>query len=343
VKRALHKPPDRADGGLLARVIGDGESPAWWGFPVASIGGCEVRIHLVTPVYVLAAVAHALWNDLGLPFVLLGLLALALAVSVHEAARGHALVRWSKLHPIDLTLWPLGAVWRFHDEESVRGEARAALVALGAIAGCVLVSAGVIIAFAPGGARLLAELFRPALAIGSLRGGSTLHTLALVAAWQMYAMSAYMLLANLVPMLPLDAALALQGRAVPGRRRSDPVAAWGLPVGAALVVVGMVTALTPIALLGVCGAVVSWFAWQSSRFAVDPAGVDRWRAALGEPAPTGAPGTNGETPQPAGPITPEEREQVERVLAKISAEGIDSLTRAERRMLHEATERLRGG
>jgi hypothetical protein len=338
VSREVHRPADRAEDedGLLTRIIGEGESPAWWGFPVANIGGCEVRIHLVTPVYILAAVAHAIWNDLGLPFVLLGLAALALVVSLHEAVRAHALVRWSKLHPIDLTLWPAGAIWRFHDEETARAEGRAALVALAAVAGCAALFAGLVVGFAPHGPQLLREFPWPSLALGSLQGGSTLHTLALVAAWQAYAMSVYLLLANAVPMLPLDCALALRARGAP-RRGPDPVAAWGLGVGALLVVVGMVTGYTPVALLGVCGAVVSWFAWQSSRFAVDPAGVDRWRAALREPEHA------SETAEGEHRITPDDREQVERVLAKISAEGINSLTRSERRLLHEATERLRGG
>lgn len=333
----VHKPADRADGRgtLLSRIIGQGESPAWWGVPIARIGGCEVRIHLVTPVYVLAVIAHAVWNDLGVPFVLLGLAALALVVLMHEGARGHALVRWSKLHPIDVTFWPLGAVWRLHDEDPARAEGRAALVALGSTAACALLFGGAVFSFAPDGPRLLSEFLRPSVALGSLQGGSTMHTLALIAAWQAYAVSVYVLLANCLPMLPLDASLALRGWQK--RRGRSDAAPWGIAVAVALVVSGMVTGITSIALLGMCGAVVCWFEWQSSRFAVDPAGVDRWRAALREPDP------DRETETHTGPITPEDREQVERVLAKISAQGINSLTRAERRLLHEATERLRGG
>lgn len=336
--REVHRPADRAegDGGPLSRIIGEGESPAWWGVPVASVGGCQIRVHLVTPVYALAAVAHALWNDLGLPFVLLGLVALALVVVVHEAARGHALVRWSKLHPVDVTIWPLGGVWRFHEEDTAPAGGRAALVGLAAVAGCMMIFGGLVVGFAPSGARLLLEFLWPALALGSLQGGGTFQTLALIGAWQAYAMSVYVLLANLLPMLPLDAALVLRARR-PARGRHDAVAAWGLGIGAALVVAGMVTGLTAMALLGMCGAVVCWFEWQSSRFAVDPAGVDRWRAALGDPD------ERHERSGPANPISAEDREQVERVLAKISAEGINSLTRSERRLLHEATERLRGG
>lgn len=324
--------PERREGrgeSFLARVIGEGESPAWWGIPVASIAGCRVRVHLVTPVYVLAALAHALWNDLGVPFVLMGLGALGAVVILHELVRGHALVRWGRLHPIDVTLWPLGAVWRFQDEHPAREEARAALTALAAVAGLCAILAGLVFAYAPEGARLLTDFFRPALALGGL-------SLAMGALWQAYAMTAYVVLANLLPMLPLDGALVLRGlaRSRPG---PDRAAAIGVATAAGLVVFGMVTKLTPIALLGMCGAVVCWFEWQSSRFRVDPAGVDRWREALHEPE------TERETRGGAGPISDEDREGVERVLAKISAEGIDSLTRAERRLLHDATERLRGG
>lgn len=320
--------------GFVARVIGEGESPAWWGIPVGRVGGCSLRVHLVAPVYALAAVAHALWNDLGAPYVLLGLAALGAAVVLHEAVRGHVLVRWSGLRPIDVTFWPLGAVWRFEHEATARGEARAATVALAA-SGVVAAAFGAgVAAVAPGGWRLLLDVFVPAVALGSLQGSTTLETLGLVALWQAYAMSLFVFLANCLPMLPLDAAVALRGGRGPGAGR---VAAWGLVVASVLVVGGMVTGLTAVSLLGVCGAVVCWFEWQSSRFAVDPAGVDRWRAALDEPSEA------RERREGVGPISEEDREQVERVLAKISAEGIASLTRAERRLLHKATERLRGG
>jgi len=317
------------DAGLFARVLGDGESPAWWGVPVGSIGGCRVRVHLVTPVYVLATIAHAIWNDLGIPFVLMGLGALTLVVALHEAVRGHALVRWGRLHPIDVTLWPLGAVWRFHDEETARAEGLGALMGLVVVGGLCAILGGLVFALAPDGARLLLDFFRPGLALGGL-------TLAIGALWQAYAMTVYVLLANLLPMLPLDGALLLRW-ALPARGGLDRLAAVGVVTAASLVVCGMVTGLTPVALLGMCGAVVCWFEWQSSRFRVDPAGVDRWREALREPEEP------RETHGSAGPITAEDREHVERVLAKISAEGIASLTRAERRLLHEATERLRRG
>jgi hypothetical protein len=197
------EPREREPAALLARVIGEGESPAWWGIPVGSIGGCRVRVHLVTPVYVLAAVAHAVWNDLGIPFVVMGLGALACAVALHEAARAHALVRGARLRPIDVTLWPLGAVWRFHDEDSTRAEGAGALVALAATAGLAAILAGLVVAVIPDGPALLLDLFRPSLALGQLSPPKG-------ALWQAYAMSLYVLLANCLPMLPLDAAVALR-------------------------------------------------------------------------------------------------------------------------------------
>jgi hypothetical protein len=81
---------------------------------------------------------------------------------------------------------------------------------------------------------------------------------------------------------------------------------------------------------------VCWSERQRGRFILDPAGVDRWRAVLD------AGFDPRETPTPGPPIPPDEREQIERILAKISDRGMASLTRGERRLLQRATDKLRG-
>ena len=325
----------RRRGSLLERIVGDGESPAWWGVPIGGIGGCGLRVHLVTPVFGLAVLAYGVWNGVGVPFLATGLAALLVAVLLHEAARGHALVRWSGLRPVDITFWPLGGVWRFEGDESTsRAEARAAATGLAMLVGVALV-AGAATAWATGDVGvLLFHPMRPGQVLGGLESTSTPRTIGLVALWQTYAAAVYVLAANLLPMLPLDGGELLGAAMVRGEGRG--AARVGLVTGAVLLLGGLLTGLPIIAALGCCGGVVCWFERESRRFVLDPAGVDRWRAALD--AGAGPPETGAGPP----PIPPDEREQVERILAKISDRGMASLTRSERRRLQRATEQLRG-
>ncbi|MBK7405304.1 MAG: hypothetical protein IPJ41_11900 [Phycisphaerales bacterium] len=320
---------------MLARVFGDGEPPTWWGIPVLRVGGCELRIHLVAVVFVLSMLLYAVWTGPGLWFVSTGLLALALLVALHEAARAHALVRWRGRQPIDATLWPLGAVWRF-GEATPTDERVGALTGLAMLA-AVAIGAGAAVWAGPAGAEALRfDPRHPSETLGPMFASrSTARTLGVVFIWQCYATSLYVLAANLIPMLPLDAALLLR-RARKGAG-PDHLAAAGLGVAVVLAVGGLLLGQALVAFVGVCGGSVCWSTWQSSRFALDPAGADRWRAAL-----AGAP-ESAEAPGPPRPMSAEDQGNLELVLQKISATGMESLSRSERRILKDATRRMRDG
>ena len=314
---------------LLDRIVGQGEPPAWWGLPIASIAGCEIRVHLVTPVLIAAALVYAFWNGPGPVFVGAGLLALVMAVLMHEACRGHALVRWAGRRPTSVTFWPLGAVWSFGDDEAERGEVTGAAVGLAALVGLAIVGA-LLVGFGVGDWGLLRFNPRnPTLVQASpvFASTSTLVTLSRLVAWHLYAMSLYCLAANVLPMLPLDGGVLL--RAV--TREPGTAPRVGL-ISAVVLVAGGLLAYEPLfAAIGLCGGVVCWHEWQSHRFALDPAGVDRWRELL----------ASEETAEGQPQIPPEQREQLEAILAKISASGMGSLSRSERRVLARATEKLR--
>lgn len=321
---------------LLGRVLGDGEPPAWWGVPIGRLAGCEIRIHLVLLVFVLGVLVYSIWNGLGLPFVATGLASLAAVVLLREAARGHALVRWARLRPIDITLWPMGGVWRFEEEAPpAKAEAMGAALALAMTAG-LAVAAAVLVVLTTGDAGLLVfNPIRPGLALAELEASSTPTLIALIAIWQLYAAALYVLAANLLPMLPLDGGLLLRF-VTRNRHDSDSITSRvGLITAAVLLLGGLLTGLPLVAALGCCGGVVCWHARQAERFVLDPAGVDRWRQVL---AADDGPDEKGEaTP----PIPPDERERIELILAKISEQGMASLTRTERRELQRATEKLR--
>ena len=323
---------------FLSRIFGEGESPVWWAVPVLKLGNCLVRVHVVSVVFVLAVLVYAVWNGLGPTYVATGLVALGVAVGMHEAARGHALVRWCGRRPADMTLWPLGAVWRFDDSVEHPNDGPARSEGIGAAAGlgmlvAVAAAAGLALSLVTGSkSGLVFDPLRPGLTIGEIRGSSTPATLGLVTLWQTYAAAVYVLALNLLPMLPLDEGVLV--RAVFDRGGTRSLAPRvGLLTAVALLAGGLLTGLPIVASVGLCGGVYCWHVWQQERFAVDPAGVDRWRAML--ETPTDERHIDGD------PIHAQDREDVERILAKISASGIASLSRGERRVLREATDRLR--
>ncbi|QKK08745.1 MAG: hypothetical protein HND58_11640 [Planctomycetota bacterium] len=179
----------------------------WWAVPLVALGGCRVRVHVVSVVFALALLAYAVWNGLGPTYVATGLVALAAVVGLHEAARGHALVRWFGGRPLDVTLWPLGGVWRFDDGSDsggARSEGVGAAVGLGMLV-AVAAAAGTSFALITGSSdALVFEPLRPGVVMGSIRGSSTPATVGLVTLWQVYAAAVYVLAFNLLPMLPLD-------------------------------------------------------------------------------------------------------------------------------------------
>lgn len=324
---------------LLWRLLGEGESPVWWAIPLLAIRGCRLRLHVVVPVLMLTVLVYALWNGLGPVYVVTWSLALAAAVIWHEAARGHAFVRWYKARPADVTLWPLGAVWRTdpgtYSERGVetRAQAGSAIIGLAATAGLAIAAGTAVVVVTKSPELLTFDPIRPGMTLTEISGASTGTTLAMVALWQLYAAAVFLFTANLLPMLPLDIGLLLQAAA---ERRDGPhlAAKAGLLVAFVLFGGGLLTGLPLVAAVGACGGAYCWNMLQQARFALDPAGLDRWRAVLDAPG--------SETHPEQSPISEADREAVERILAKISAQGMKSLSRAERRTLREATDRLRG-
>lgn len=338
--RPIPAHPDDARRPSSASLLGQGESPLWWGIPLGSIRGVRIRVHLVLPTFVLARLAYALWMGEGIAYVTSALFGLLLAVAVHEAARATVIARSRRLRGAEACLWPAGAIWRTEGEADPRLEGRGASAALKGILALALAAA---LAFwwATGRPELLLfNPLNPSLTVGEVVGGSTPTTLLLMTLWQVYAVSLYLVAANLLPAMPLDGGLVLRAslsRDRSPRAATETAARVGMAAAFLLFIGAMVLQATTAAALAACCATVCWLERQSALFAMDPATLDRWRVPADE-SPSG-----GETTGPTGPITPEERERMERVLEKISRSGVASLTRSERRTLAEATAKLRAG
>ncbi|MEO0512342.1 MAG: DUF6576 domain-containing protein [Planctomycetota bacterium] len=285
-------PPGRGGGQrpgrtLWARVLGHGEDPASWGWPVARLRGVSVLLHPIVPIYV---VLQLLWSlppgRLGLVYVASLLGGLAAAVLVRELTR-------TLLAPSPVgrsVVWPLGTL-----DPAVIGGRRADTVAW---------LAGVALTVSAGG--VSAALGVP-LDTFDLRGLGfypvLLETPAQLFAWAVCLAAGVLSLIHLLPMPPLDAS-----RFVPERLRPRVGVGAAVALGAGALVFD---APPLIAVAGV-GLWMSIRDVRNRRFLEAP-GDDDWLAPAAEPLP--------------------DAEQIDELLAKVSREGLASLTDRERARL----------
>ncbi|MCA9304090.1 MAG: site-2 protease family protein [Phycisphaerales bacterium] len=331
VDRAEDRPSGRA---VLARIFGEGENPLSWGLPIGRLGATRVRVHLLFVVYLLAVLIFTLpGHQMGVVFVLPMLVSLCVVVCAHEL--GHWFVcRKQGGHTDELMLWPLGGLSEPTPPHAWEPVLKTALA--GIIVQLLMFSVlGTLVFLLTG--TLDSLVFNPlsiAQRIGEikLRDGTTPWWL--VAAWSFYAVNLMVMLANLIPMFPLDGGRVLQSLLwkTQGYTRSVWVSVHaGLVCAVALVFVGATMADGKVLLaLGIFGGLVCVserrklqflkYADMIPGFSTDPpADPD-----VGDPEPDRL-----------------DSEEIDRVLAKISAEGIGALSRAERALLKRATENSR--
>ncbi len=350
---------------MLARIFGQGESVMWWGLPVGSVGRVQLRVHLVYPTLILAQLGYAMWMGTGVAFVALSVLGLLLSVCVHEIGRWgcdrlllrslktaendeqHGADARHRVGSSEVCLWPMGGIWRFNHAVTPAIEGRAALGAWCVSCLQCLVLA-LVVWLMTGDWRVVAfDLLRPDLVLGDgvLSTPSTAVTLLRIGLWEWYAMGVYLLLINMLPIVPLDGGQVLRWRWSIGRslQEADIFAAQvGLLLTMVLFVVSMVTQRLMLGGLAVFLGVMCLTELQAARFSIDPAGLDRWRGVFERSAGGTATGTRTADPaQDGGRFSEADRQKVEAILAKISTYGMASLNRAERRILKRATRQLR--
>ncbi len=306
----------------LGRVFGDGENPLTWSLPVARLPGLVVRVHLVLLVFVAVRLIQSIQTEqAGLVFQIAGLVGLVLLVFMHELGHALAARRAGVLHD-RLVLWPLGGLDHGDQPERAGQLVRIAaagpfvnLLLLAPLAALVLWMTGSweLVFFAPFGYQ---DAARAALTEGL---GAWL-------VWSLHANNLMLLAFNLlVPMPPLDAGRLVQAAAwrlrgeTQGARLSGVV---GLIAAAVLAAVGLVANETALLGIAIIGAFVSWQEVARARFL--GVGDTEWT-----PVPDPAEITDTEGP-PDG-------QEVDRILSKISEQGLESLSEEERRVLDRAS------
>lgn len=321
---------------MLARIFGEGENPLSWGFPIARLGPTRVRVHLLFVLYLLALLIFTLpAHQMGVVFVLPMLLSLCFVVVAHELGRWF-ICRRQGGHTAVLMLWPLGGLsdptpphaWEPTLKTSLAGIITQLLMfpVLGAT---VFLLTGT----------LDSLVFNPLsvsqrIGVIQLRGGSTPWWL--IATWSLYAVNIMVLLANLIPMYPLDGARILQ--ALLWKSRGYARSVWiavhvGLVCAIVLVFVGATMSDGKVLLvLGIFGGLVCIAERRKLQFL---------KYAEMIPGFTTEISSDPSAAEDQDEQTQDDSVEIDRVLEKISSSGIASLSKSERALLKRATENSR--
>lgn len=324
---------------VLRRVFGDGENPLSWGFPLYAWRGIRVRIHVLFVVFLVAELIRALVpSGAGLVFVAPVLLALFVLVLLHEYGHCFACRRVGG-EADEILLWPLGGLasclpphrWRAHLWTTAGGPLvnAALLLPLGLAAWGVTGEIGCAV-FNP---------FDPYMSAALIGGSTDLGKVARVFVWALHYANLVILAFNvLVPMYPMDGGRLLRAAlwARMGYRDATRAAAIvGMAAAGVLAVFAISFSETMLLAIGLLGGIVCYWELRTLKFeeGTDP-GVF-----VVEP----------EIPEEPGGAEirrmrreAEEKAEIDRILAKISATGMESLTRGEKRTLEKASAKRRG-
>jgi Zn-dependent protease len=341
------------DEGFWRRVLGHGDNFFSWAFRLFEVAGITVRLHITFIIYVVATLLGTMRGDsASFSQAAVGLICLFGLVLLHEF--GHCIAcRWVQGEADEIVLWPLGGLamcrppntWKASLVTTLGGPG-VNLLLLPVLGGALYAATGTwdTVLFYPAqpgkGAFLSANIAGV--------GGKWLFWL--------HATNFYLLAFNmLLPMYPMDAGRVMQELLWwrVGRDRSIHIAAsLGLLFAVVVGTVSLVRNETQLFCICLFAGFSCWQAKQSLRFMAETGGVGLGGGGGGGGpefptayAPVGA--ARDEAKYKAA-VKEQQRQQseeveVDRILAKISAQGMDSLSRSERKILERQTQRRRSG
>lgn len=351
---------DDADGGssssggrarvFLRRVFGDGENPLRWGIPLYTAFGIRVRLHVLYAAYIVSQLVWAAFagSGFGFGYMLATMGSLFVLVLLHEYGHCFACRRVGG-EADEIMMWPLGGLASCLPPRTWRAELITVLGGPGVNA--VLFPVLFVATWAASGTlrSVVFNPFAPEAAIASLATPSTVLTYALVTLWGLYYTNGILLAFNmLVPMFPMDAGRVLHcalWRAWEDEHRALRTTVMvGLVAAGLLAVVAIVSNQMLLLAIAAFGGITCYMERQRLRFA----------ELGGLPLETDVftPSREAEPEGRAGPSKrevrrrqreAEEQAEIDRILAKISATGMGSLTGKEKRALRRASERARQG
>ncbi len=325
---------------ILGRIFGDVENPLGWSLTLYTLAGIRVRIHLLFVVFIIARLLWSLPRDTwGITFTAISMTSLFVVVLLHEY--GHCIAcRMVKGEANDILMWPLGGLascapphtWKANLITTIGGPLVNVLI-------LPLTSVGLLLT---GNAdSILVNPFAPTFPAEG--------TILIYALWVTHLVNIVILGFNvLFPMFPLDGGRIIQAIlwARKGERRSMEISVvLGLGVAGIVGVFALVS--SEVMLLGVAifGGAICWMERQRLRmetaeggYGVSPYAASAMDQFEDEPERGPSRSEKKQLEREA-----KEQEELDRILAKISEGGMQSLSKAEQRTLQRATDKSRDG
>ena len=330
----------------MGRAFGD--NPLTWSLPLYRAWGIQVRIHVLFIIFVVAQLIFSFVTGgaFGPAYMFITLASLFGIVLLHEY--GHCIAcRRVGGDADEIMLWPLGGLamcmppdtWRAHLVTVVGGPmVNVLLVPVFGLPLLLLSGSWESVIFDP---------FAPSSAILSLSASSGPALWGLITLWSLYYVNWILLAFNVfVPMYPMDGGRIFQAIlwARIGHTRSMRISLkLGIVFAIILVVFGMLG--SPLLMgIGLFGGIVCWVEHRRLTApdvlggpSIDlSAAFDHPEREQAEPGPSRRELKQQEREQKL-------QEEIDRVLEKIAKQGMGSLTRAEKKLLQQETERKRGG
>lgn len=322
----------------LARIFGDGENPLAWGSKIGNYRSIPIKLHLLFVVYLIAELIFTLpGNRDGMVFVFPRLIAMVLLVAAREIVHARAVIK-ADGSPLEIMLWPMGGLNTHELPDEWGTRLRVAISPL--IFNLVLlpIFAIPLVLLTHDWQSLLINplTLRGPESVLTFQDGTTSWWLVTLGA--IHSVNLVLIVFNLLlPMYPLDSARMLE--AILLRTQPEHQARWSVVhiglitatiVGLLAIVMQDATAL--FALCVVCGLICSMHRRQ----------LQFMRTAdmipgLTHPKPLRSENRTQRDEHPQGV----DQDEIDRILAKISTQGITSLSRKERRTLKRATETSR--
>jgi Zn-dependent protease len=324
------------------------DNPMTWSVPFMRAAGIAVRVHAVFLIYVAIRLARSLAGaheddpaPLGFGLTALDLGCLFVIVLLHEF--GHCFAcRWSGGTSDEILMWPLGGLAFCRPPQDWRAHFITA-------AGGPMVNVVICVVLAPILGIMTGEWWGVAIPnpFGPIPAAADSWWLLVL--FTIQDVSLLLLLFNLLPIFPLDGGRICQACLWPrfGYVRSMRLAVYTGYVGAiGLGILGAVMQMWTLVAIAIFGGVTCYVTLKQLQWTQAFMGAedDLYAQSLwGDP----------EDEKPAKPSRAErkaaeaaeaaesESRELDRILAKIGAEGMDSLTTRERRLLEQATERKR--
>lgn len=328
---------------VFARIFGDGENPLAWGFSFVSLFGMRYKIHLALVVYLLAQLIFTLPGHKSGPiFVVPSLIAMVVLALLHEMA--HAFVgKRNGGENEHRMLWMLGGLEPTQfDDPNERGELRTALAGMALHVALIPVFVIPLVLLTGTWNTTIFNPLSPSLSIPSLMLESSQTTpWWLVVIWSFHVVNLIILMCNLIPMAPFDAADVL--RILMSRKHGDLVARHkvafaGLWVATGVGLIGLLFVDAKI-LLGI--AILSGIVCTIERRRIQFLGGESMYAGFKSEALDAGSFAPDQSKAPSTKLEPDSESDLDAILEKISISGIESLSRKERRTLKKATESSR--